>query len=72
MVDADVRRPDKYREFAKWLHENNQFYVPIIDAAIGKPKSEEDYYFAYERGKELGIFIKQENGHEFVGKVWPG
>lgn len=29
-------------------------------------------YYAYKRGLELGVFVKDANGQPLVGKVWPG
>ena len=29
-------------------------------------------YDAYDRGKELDIWLKAENGSDFLGVVWPG
>lgn len=56
------------------LHSNNQHYVPIIDAAIGipDPEDKDDTYFAYEKGTELDVWVKDSHGKTFVGEVWPG
>lgn len=69
---ADLPSEAKYRAFVDWLHENHQHYVPLIDAAIGKPEDKDDSYDVYTHGHELDVFIKHPNGQEFVGEVWPG
>ena len=44
--------------------------VLMTDPAIGYlPQSG---YEPYDRGKELDIWIKAENGSDFLGVVWPG
>ncbi len=48
--------------------------MPIIDAAIGIPDADdkEDTYFAYEKGTELDVWIKDKEGKTYIGEVWPG
>jgi len=64
--------PEKFREFTDWLHERHQHYIPLVDAAIGTLTDENDSYKAYEGGKDLDVYIKNEDGTDFVGRVWPG
>ena len=64
--------PDKLKDFTQWMHQNHQRYVPLVDACIYKPSSPNDPYPIYEKGKKMGVFLKHENGDEFVGQVWPG
>jgi alpha-glucosidase len=54
-----------------WLKSCNQHYIPLVDAAIAVP-GERDRYKAYERGKEMDIWIKAPNGEDIQGTVWPG
>ncbi|CAG8717188.1 1236_t:CDS:2, partial [Acaulospora morrowiae] len=54
-------------KFTKKLHENNQHYVVIVDPAI----KIEAKYMAYEEGVKRGIFIKNTEGEDIVGKSWP-
>lgn len=42
-------------------------YIPIIDAGIKVGEG-----IGYTEGKRRGVFIKDANGSEFQGKVWPG
>ncbi|KAI1420083.1 glycoside hydrolase family 31 protein [Xylaria sp. FL1777] len=71
--------PDRYPydvgvEFLKKLHENNQHYIPIIDAGIyvPMPGNQSDKYPPFERGLEQGVFISNPDGSLYIGQVWPG
>ena len=44
-------------------------WVPIIDAGI---KATEAKSSALESGKQFNVFIKNRNGKDLFGKVWPG
>ncbi|RLN59864.1 hypothetical protein BBJ28_00019744 [Nothophytophthora sp. Chile5] len=50
------------------IHSNGQKFVPIIDPGI--PDDKDDY--AYTRGLEMDIFIKDTAGKPYMGQVWPG
>ncbi|KAJ1026727.1 hypothetical protein NDA16_002325 [Ustilago loliicola] len=55
------------------LRENHQHYIPIIDMAIPKaPTNSSDTYYPGTRGDELNVFMKNRNGTEYIGEVWPG
>lgn len=60
--------------FLERLHANNQHYVPIIDSAIyiPNPDNASDAYSVYSDGHELGVFMKNPDGSEYIGDVWPG
>ncbi|KAF7313029.1 Glycoside hydrolase family 31 protein [Mycena kentingensis (nom. inval.)] len=60
------------RSFIRGLKENNQHYIPIVDAAIPKEINSTDKYAPYSRGTELDVFIKNPDGTEYIGQVWPG
>ncbi|CAN6674786.1 hypothetical protein TRVA0_065S00342 [Trichomonascus vanleenenianus] len=65
---------DKFRGIIEELHKRNQYYVPIIDAAIYSPDDPENSdYETYNSGRKLDVFVKNsaENTY-FVGRVWPG
>ncbi|KIP03529.1 glycoside hydrolase family 31 protein [Phlebiopsis gigantea 11061_1 CR5-6] len=68
--------PEKVRSFIRELAENHQHYVPILDAAIPKQTNTTDVvrnsYDPYTRGVDLDIFIKNTDGTEHIGQVWPG
>lgn len=69
----DPNRFPDLGSFVKELNENNQHYIPIIDAAIpAAPQNSTDVYAPGTRGKELDVFLKNENGSVYVGQVWPG
>ncbi|KAJ7318767.1 glycosyl hydrolases family 31-domain-containing protein [Mycena albidolilacea] len=60
------------REWIEELHKNNQHYIPIVDAAIAKEVNSTDIYDPYRKGTELDVFIKNPDGTEYIGQVWPG
>ncbi|KAI0762328.1 glycosyl hydrolases family 31-domain-containing protein [Fomes fomentarius] len=51
---------------------NNQHYIPILDAGIAVLVNDSDVYDSYTRGTELDVFIKNPNGSDYIGQVWPG
>ncbi|KAF8879211.1 glycoside hydrolase family 31 protein [Gymnopilus junonius] len=54
------------------LNANHQHYIPIVDAAIAKTVNSTDHYKPYLKGVEKGVFVKNPDGSEHVGKLWPG
>lgn len=65
-----VRFPLKeYRSFVDELHANGQQYVIIIDPGISVAYKD---YGTYLRGLEADIFLKKQNGENYLGQVWPG
>ncbi|KAF4318740.1 hypothetical protein BBO99_00005491 [Phytophthora kernoviae] len=54
--------------FIKEIHAHGQKFIPIIDPGI--PDDANDY--AYTKGLEMDIFIKDTNGSPYLGQVWPG
>ncbi|RPD56306.1 hypothetical protein L226DRAFT_469159 [Lentinus tigrinus ALCF2SS1-7] len=63
---------DEVRAFIAELTANHQHYIPIVDAAIAKLVNDSDVYDPYTRGTDLDVFIKNPNGTEYLGQVWPG
>ncbi|CCM04271.1 uncharacterized protein FIBRA_06441 [Fibroporia radiculosa] len=63
---------NEMREFIKELAENHQHYIPIVDAAVAKQVNATDIYDPYTRGVELDVWMKNPDGSEYVGEVWPG
>ena len=59
---------DDMKKFADQLHDDGQHYVVIVDPGI----KVEDGYEPFEQGLEMDVFIKDQQGKPFVGKVWPG
>ncbi|KAF1851321.1 glycoside hydrolase family 31 protein [Cucurbitaria berberidis CBS 394.84] len=61
-------------DFFGWLHEHNQHFVPIVDGAIYIPnlQNASDSYDTYTRGNESGVFLKNPDGSQYIGAVWPG
>lgn len=66
--------PSDAVDFFKWLHGNNQHFVPIVDAAIyiPNPQKPSDAYAPYTRGNESGVFMTNPDGSQYIGAVWPG
>ncbi|KAI8325998.1 alpha-glucosidase [Martensiomyces pterosporus] len=52
----------------KYLHAHNQKMVLITDPAIQYNST----YGAYARGHGKDVFIKNQDGSEYIGQVWPG
>ncbi|PCH40069.1 glycoside hydrolase family 31 protein [Wolfiporia cocos MD-104 SS10] len=63
---------DEMRAFTQQLASNHQHYIPIVDAAVAKQVNATDIYDPYTRGVELDVWIKNPDGSEYVGQVWPG
>ncbi|GHJ90126.1 hypothetical protein NliqN6_6528 [Naganishia liquefaciens] len=64
--------PDEFKAFVDYLKSQNQHYVPIIDAAFSTTYNDSDIYETYTRGKELDVWLKNPDGSEYRGRVWPG
>lgn len=58
----------KVQEFIKKLHSNHQQYILIIDPAISRNES----YPAYVDGLQKDVFLKNPDGSNYIGQVWPG
>ncbi|KAJ7248672.1 glycosyl hydrolases family 31-domain-containing protein [Mycena rebaudengoi] len=54
------------------LRQNNQHYISIVDAGIAKQANSTDFYEPYAKGTELDVWIKNPDGTDYVGQVWPG
>ncbi|KAF8344954.1 glycoside hydrolase family 31 protein [Amanita rubescens] len=63
---------DQVRTFIEELTRNHQKYIPIVDAALAVLTNASDIYDPYTRGVEKDVFIKNPDGSEHIGKVWPG
>ncbi|KAL1929570.1 hypothetical protein VTP01DRAFT_1708 [Rhizomucor pusillus] len=53
---------------SKQLHANKQKMITMVDPAL----STNTTYEPYLRGREMDVFLKNSDGTEFVGQVWPG
>ena len=60
--------------FIDGLHANNQHYVTIVDSAlyIPNPDNVSDAYSVYTQGHDMDVFMKNPDGSEYIGAVWPG
>eukprot|EP00250_Pteridium_aquilinum_P007406 c17128_g1_i1 orf=145-2781(-) len=59
---------DRMQSFVNKLHANGQKYVIIIDPGIKYDTS----YDTYQHGIQKDVFIKDVNGENYLGQVWPG
>lgn len=61
-------------EVLKRLHDGGRHFIPIVDSAlyIPNPDNGTDAYDTYTRGNESGVFLKNPDGSEYIGAVWPG
>ena len=69
--DAEMFPVDEMNRFVAKLHQNGQKFVPIIDPGIAVAVNHPDYE-AYTEGIEKDLFIKNIEGENFLGQVWPG
>ncbi|KAM5542308.1 hypothetical protein V8D89_004181 [Ganoderma adspersum] len=60
------------RAFVDELTASQQHYVPIVDAAIAILVNDSDMYDPYTRGTDLDVFLKNPDGSQYLGQVWPG
>lgn len=67
-TDADNFDQTEVAKFVAQLHDNGQHFVPIIDPGI----MVQDGYDAYEAGLKADIFVKDLQGNNYLGQVWPG
>lgn len=65
---VDEHAYPNFGDFVAEMKEKNIHLVPIIDAGV---KAEEGY-FVDDEGREKGYFVKNADGTDFVGTVWPG
>ncbi|KAI8981316.1 glycosyl hydrolases family 31-domain-containing protein [Trametes punicea] len=63
---------NEVRDFIRELASNNQHFIPIVDAAVAHQVNASDHYDPYTRGVELDAWIKNPDGSEYIGQVWPG
>jgi alpha-glucosidase len=81
MIYVDIDYMDGYRNFTvddkaypnfpafvEEMQSQNIHLIPIIDAGC----KAESGYFVDDEGVEKGYFVKEADGSEFVGVVWPG
>ncbi|KAF2091303.1 glycoside hydrolase family 31 protein [Saccharata proteae CBS 121410] len=60
--------------FLKRIHDAGLHYIPIVDSAIyiPNPENASDAYGTYDRGHSNMTFLKNPDGSEYIGAVWPG
>lgn len=63
----DAAFPD-FAAFVQEMRSKNIHLIPIIDAGVKAEKG----YFLDDEGVRNGFFVKNADGTDFVGTVWPG
>ncbi|OCH87271.1 hypothetical protein OBBRIDRAFT_736445 [Obba rivulosa] len=63
---------EEVRALIQELTANHQHYIPIVDAAVAVQGNATDIYDPYTRGVELDAWVKNPDGSEYIGQVWPG
>ncbi|KAF1796868.1 glycoside hydrolase family 31 protein [Mucor lusitanicus] len=59
---------DKMIALGEQLHKDGQNYVVMVDPAI----SANTTYEPYVRGTDMNVWIKNADGSDYIGQVWPG
>ncbi|PVF92317.1 hypothetical protein CPB86DRAFT_744413 [Serendipita vermifera] len=67
--DPDYFPLARLREIVKTLHARDQHYIVMVDPAVGVQPGVSK---AYDRGEQLGVWLKNPNGTNHLGLVWPG
>ncbi|KAL3678412.1 hypothetical protein R1sor_021368 [Riccia sorocarpa] len=60
--------PQKLQPFLEKLHADGQHYVLIVDPGI----TTDPKYDTFKRGLAKGVYIKDADGRDYLGQVWPG
>ncbi|KAJ7063684.1 glycoside hydrolase family 31 protein [Mycena amicta] len=69
-VDPQYFPLNRMREIVDYLHSHDQRFVLMTDPAIGYLPDQN--YGPYDRGTEADIWLKNSNGSDHLGLVWPG
>ncbi|KAF9443144.1 glycoside hydrolase family 31 protein [Macrolepiota fuliginosa MF-IS2] len=70
-VDPHYFPMNRMRDIVAYLHSHDQRFILMTDPAVAYLPDDPDYG-SYHRGKDLDIYLKAENGSDFLGLVWPG
>jgi len=57
----------KMQELVTYLHDHHQQYILMVDPPVSINDTA-----SYDKAKEQGLFMKWENGTDFVATMWPG
>ncbi|KAJ7700869.1 alpha-glucosidase [Mycena rosella] len=69
-VDPDYFPLNRMREIVDYLHSQDQRYILMTDPAVGFLPDQN--YGPYDRGTAADIWLKNANGSQHLGLVWPG
>ncbi|KAG2214664.1 hypothetical protein INT46_005681 [Mucor plumbeus] len=59
---------DKMIALGEQLHKDGQNYVVMVDPAINANTT----YSPYTHGTDMNVWIKNADGSDYIGEVWPG
>jgi len=65
--DAKNFPQDQVKEYIDYLHGRDQKMVVIVDPGILNSPG----YEPFEAGRKMNVFIKNAQGEDFIGRVWP-
>jgi len=75
-LDFTIGKPfDGLGDYVDDLHKSGHHYIPLLDAGIYVPGNHTNFYgnySAYHEGHDSDLFIKNKDGDEYIGMVWPG
>ncbi|KAJ7778724.1 alpha-glucosidase [Mycena maculata] len=69
-VEPDYFPLNRMREIVDYLHSQDQHYILMTDPAVGFLPNQS--YGPYDRGTTDDIWLKNANGSQHLGLVWPG
>ncbi|KAF8191583.1 alpha-glucosidase [Mycena galopus ATCC 62051] len=69
-VDPDYFPLDRMQEIVSYLHGQDQHYVLMTDPAVGFLPNQS--YGPFDRGTADNVWLKNANGSDHLGLVWPG
>ncbi|KAN0082905.1 glycoside hydrolase family 31 protein [Tylopilus felleus] len=64
--------PEEVKKFIRDLTANNQYFIPIVDAAISVTHNSTDVYHPFTRGVEQDVWVRNPDGSLYIDAVWPG
>jgi alpha-glucosidase len=71
-VDPQYFPLARMREIVSYLHSHDQHYIVMTDPAVGYTPTSPVPYPSFDRGESLGVWLKNSNGSNHLGVVWPG
>ncbi|XP_006458746.1 hypothetical protein AGABI2DRAFT_183688 [Agaricus bisporus var. bisporus H97] len=70
-VDPQFFPMNRMRDVVDYLHSHDQHFILMTDPAVAYLPDDPDY-LSFHRGKDLNVYLKADNGSDFIAIVWPG